>query len=171
MLHCRDSGLLRYNAPRIPAVQCPDFRRFKGTMLLFDNPLLRYGLLLVGAVFLLALLYFVYAGVRALFREARDIARHAGHRDASATLRAMARMTVWALFFLAFYLAAFFLGRRLGWWGVPAGMGAFVVMVAGLLLAEKLLTVRPGDARADVGIGAAVTGILGLFAVVIWVAA
>jgi hypothetical protein len=141
------------------------------TMLFFDHPLLRYGVLLVGAIFLLALLYLVYAGVRALFREARDIARHAGHRDASATLRALVRMTVWALFFLAFYLAAFHLGKRLGWWGVPAGVAAFVAMVAGLLLAEKLLTVRPGDARADVVIGAAVSAILGLFAVVIWVAA
>jgi hypothetical protein len=140
-------------------------------MLLFDNPVLRYGLLLLGGLFLLALLYFIYVGVRALFREARQIARQAGHGPGAATSRAVARMALWSLFFLAFYFAAFLLGRRLGWWGVPAGAAALVAMVGGLLVAEKLLTVKPGDARGDVVVVTTVTGILALFAVVIWVAA
>lgn len=140
-------------------------------MLSFENPLFRYGLLLVGALFLVALLYFIYVGVRALFREARGIARQAGHREAGATVRAVVRMLIWALFFLAFYFAAFLLGKRLGWWGVPAGGAALVVMIGGLLVSEKVLTVRPGDARGDLVIGVTVTGVLALFAVVIWAAA
>jgi hypothetical protein len=139
--------------------------------MLFENPLVRYGLLLVGGLFLLALLYFIYVGVRALFRDARDIAREAGHKDGSATARAVVRMTLWSLFFLAFYFAAFLLGARLGWWAIPAGAAALIVMVGGLLVAEKVLTVRPGDGRADLVIGSTVTAILGLFVVVIWVAA
>jgi hypothetical protein len=139
--------------------------------MLFDNPLARYGLLLVAGLFLLALLYFIYVGARALFRDARAIARQAGHREGGATLRAIVRMTIWSLFFLAFYLAAFTLGKRLGWWAVPAAAAAMIVMIGGLLIAEKLLTVRPGDARADLVIGSTVTALLGLFAVVIWVAA
>lgn len=140
-------------------------------MLSFENPLLRYGLLLVGGLFLLALIYFIYVGVRALFREARQIARQAGHREGSATVRAVLRMGVWSLYFLAFYLVAFTLGKRLGWWGVPAAAAALVAMIGGLLVAEKLLTVRPGDGRADIVIGSTVASILALFAVVIWVAA
>jgi hypothetical protein len=140
-------------------------------MISFDNSMVRYGLLLVGGLFLLALLYFIYAGVRALYREARQIARQAGHREGAAAVRAAVRMAVWSLFFLAFYFAAFLLGRRLGWWGVPAGAAALVVMIGGLLVTEKLLTVKPGDVRGDVVVGATLTGILALFAVVIWVAA
>jgi hypothetical protein len=140
-------------------------------MISFDNPMVRYGLLLVGGLFLLALLYFIYAGVRALYREARQIALQAGHPEGGATVRAAVRMAVWSLFFLAFYFAAFLLGRRLGWWGVPAGGAALVVMIGGLLVTEKLLTVKPGDVRGDVVVGTTLTGILALFAVVIWVAA
>jgi hypothetical protein len=140
-------------------------------MLSFENPLFRYGLLFVGGLFLVALLYFIFVGVRALFREARSIARQAGHREAGANVRAVVRMLIWALFFLAFYFAAFLLGKRLGWWGVPAGAAALVVMIGGLLVSEKVLTVRPGDARGDLVIGVTVTGVLALFAVVIWAAA
>lgn len=140
-------------------------------MLSLDTPWVRYGLLLVGGLFLLALLYFIYVGVRALFREARAIAHQAGHSGANAAARAVVRMTVWALFFLAFYLTAFLLGRRLGWWGVPAAAVALVAMIGGLLVAEKLLTVPPGDGRGNIVVGATVTGILALFGVVIWIAA
>lgn len=174
MLHCRVLAQVGYNAralrqsgrSRPRALQDP-----APLMLSFDNPLVRYGLLLVGGLFLLALLYFIYVGVRALFREARQIARQAGHSEGAATVRAAVRMAVWSLFFLAFYFAAFLLGRRLGWWGVPAGAVALVVMVGGLLVTEKLLTVKPGDTRGDVVVGATVAGILALFAVVIWVIA
>jgi hypothetical protein len=140
-------------------------------MLSFENPLVRYGMILVGGLFLVALLYFIYVGVRALFREARAIARDAGHREGSASARAILRMGTWSLFFLAFYLAAFFMGRRIGWWAVPAGALALVLMVAGLLVTEKVLTVKPGDARGDWTIGVTVAGMLALFAVVIWAAA
>jgi hypothetical protein len=140
-------------------------------MLSFDNPWVRDGLLLVGGLFLLALLYFIYVGVRALFVEAREIASRAGHRPAGAAARAVLRMAVWGLFFLAFYLTAFLLGRRLGWWGVPAAAVALAMMIGGLLVAEQLLTMQPGDTRGNVVVGAAVTGILALFAVVIWIAA
>jgi hypothetical protein len=139
-------------------------------MVSFDNPQFRYGSMLVGGLFLLALLYFIFFGVRALFREARGIAREAGHGAGSASMRATLRMVVWSLFFLAFYLCAFFLGRRLGWWGVPAGGVALVVMIGGLLATEKVLTVRPGDARGDLAVGVTVAGILALFAAVIWAA-
>jgi hypothetical protein len=140
-------------------------------MLSFENPPVRYGMMLVGGLFLVALLYFIYVGVRALFREARNIARAAGHGEDSAAVRAILRMAIWSLFFLGFYLAAFFMGRRMGWWGVPAGAVALVVMVGGLLATEKLLTVKPGDARGDLAIGVTVAGILALFGVVIWAAA
>ena len=137
-------------------------------MLSFDTPLVRYGVLLLGVLFLIALLYFVYIGVRALFREARRISMQAGHTEGSATLRAALRMLVWALFFLAFYFTGFLMTERIGWWAMPGSVAALVVMVGGLLVAEKVLTVKPGDARADVVLGSTISALLGLFAVVIW---
>jgi hypothetical protein len=139
-------------------------------MTLFENSFVRYGLLGVGALFLAALLYFIYVGVRALFRDARQTAREAGYRDRSATLRAILRMTIWALFFGTFYLLAFFVGKRLGWWALPVAMLALVAMVWGLLLADRLLTVAPDDLRQQAGIGVTVAILLALFAGVIWIA-
>jgi xanthine/uracil permease len=139
-------------------------------MALFDNPLVRYAFLAVSALFLAGLLYFVYVGVRALFRQARQIAREAGHREASAAARAALRMALWALFFGLFYLFAFFTGRRLGWWSLPPVVVGLVLMIAGLLLSDKLLTVRPGNTRTQSLVGGTLVSLLALFVVAIVVA-
>jgi hypothetical protein len=131
---------------------------------LFENALARYALLAVSAVSLAALLYLIFLAVRALFREARGIAREAGYRQGSATLRAVVRMTVWAAFFGLFYLLAFSVGKRLGWWAVPLVLAALAAMIWGLLLADRLLTVAPGDVRQQAGIAVTLAGMLALFA-------
>jgi hypothetical protein len=131
---------------------------------LFAHPLTRYALIAVGALLLAALLYLIFLAARALFRQARGIAREAGHRRGSATLRAVLRMSVWAAFFGLFYLLAFFAGKRLGWWAVPLVLAALAAMVWGLLLADRLLTVPPGDVRQQAGIAVALAAMLGLFA-------
>jgi hypothetical protein len=131
---------------------------------LFENALTRYALFAVSAVLLAALLYLIFLAVRALFREARGIAREAGHRQRGATLRAAVRMTVWAAFFGLFYLFAFYVGKRLGWWAVPLVMAALAGMIWCLLLADRLLTVAPGDVRQQAGIAVTLVGMLGLFA-------
>jgi Ca2+/Na+ antiporter len=132
-------------------------------MALFDNPLVRYAFLAVAALLLAGLLYFIYVGVRALFRQARQIAREAGHREAGATARAILRMTLWALFFGLFYLFAFFTGRRLGWWSLPLVVAGLVLMIAGLLLSDKLLTLRPDNGRAQSVVGGTLVTLLALF--------
>ena len=137
---------------------------------MFESSIVRYSLIAVAALFLLALLYFIYAGVRALFRDARQTAREAGYRDRSAMVRAALRMTIWALFFGTFYLLLFFVGKRLGWWAAPVAGLALVAMIWGLLLADKLLTVPPTERRKQAGIGATVAVLLVLFACVIWLA-
>ncbi len=131
---------------------------------LFENPLTRYALIAVGVLALAALGYLIFLAVRALFREARGIAREAGHRQSGATLRAIVRMTVWAAFFGLFYLLAFYVGKRLGWWAVPLVLAALAGMIWCLLLADRLLTVPPGDMRQQAGIVATLVGMLGLFA-------
>ena len=131
---------------------------------LFDNALVRYALIAAGALAVAAVLFFAFLGARALFREARQTAREAGHRSVSATLRALLRMSVWAAFFGLFYLLAFYLGKRLGWWAVPLVLAALAAMIWCLLLADRLLTVPPGDLRQQAGIAAALVGVLGLFA-------
>jgi hypothetical protein len=139
-------------------------------MAFLDNPLFRYAFLAVSALLLAGLLYFIYVGVRALFRQARRIAREAGHREASAAARAIVRMTLWALFFGLFYLFAFFTGRRLGWWSLPPVVAGLVLMIAGLLLSDKLLTVRPGNTRTQSLVGGTVVSLLALFIVAVAVA-
>jgi len=137
---------------------------------LFDNIVVRYGLIAVSALFLLALLYFIYIGVRALFREARRVAREAGYREGSAAARAIVRMAIWAAFFGTFYLLIFFVGKRLGWWAFPLGAVGLVGMIWGLLLADRLLTVPPGDLRQQMIIGGTVTMLLLVFVGTIWLA-
>lgn len=136
-------------------------------MALFDDPLLRTAFLLIAALLLAGLLYFVFAGVRALFRRARQLAREAGHREGRAAVRAVLRMALWTLFFLLFYLFAFFTGRRLGWWALPPAAAGLVLMIAGLLLADKLLTVRPGDTRTQGVVGGTLVSLMALFMVAI----
>jgi uncharacterized membrane protein len=134
---------------------------------LFDNPLLRIAFLLIAALFLAGLLYFIFVGARALFRQARQIAREAGYREGSAAARAILRMAIWGLFFLLFYVFAFFTGKRLGWWALPPAVAGVVLMIAGLLLADKLLTVRPGDTRTQSVVGGTLVSLLAVFIVAI----
>jgi uncharacterized membrane protein len=133
-------------------------------MNLFEHALARYALIAVAALFLLALAYLVGLAVRALFREARKVAREAGHRQGSATLRAVLRMAAWGAFFGLFYFLAFAVGKQLGWWAAPLILVALVAMISGLLLADRLLTVTPGDVRRQAGIAVSLVGMLGLFA-------
>ena len=132
---------------------------------LFENPLTRYTLYAVSALLLAALLYLVFIAARALLREAQGIARAAGHPQGSATLRAVLRMVAWAAWFGVFYLFAFFVGKRLGWWAAPPVVAAFAGMIWSLLLADRLLTVLPGNRRQVAGIAVGVMGMLGLLAV------
>lgn len=131
---------------------------------LFENALTRYALIAVSALALAALVYVVFLAMRALFREARGIAREAGHRQGSATLRAVLRMVVWAAFFGLFYLLAFSVGKRLGWWAAPLVLAALGAMIWSLLLADRLLTVPPGDVRLQTRIAVILAAMLGLFA-------
>jgi hypothetical protein len=131
-------------------------------MNLFEHALTRYALMTVAALSVAALLYLAAIAARALYRQARGIAQAAGHRHAG--LRAVLRMSVWAAFFGLFYLLAFVSGQRLGWWAVPLSVLALVAMLAGLLLADRLLTVAPGARGRQAGIVMTLVGILGLFA-------
>jgi hypothetical protein len=140
-------------------------------MTLFENTFLRYAFLAVVVLVLAALLYFIFVGVRALFRDARRIARQAGHRERSATVRAILRMTIWATYFGVFYLLAFLVGKRLGWWAVAPVAVALAAMIWSLLAADRLLTVAPGDVRQQTGIAIAVVVILGIFVAIIVMAA
>jgi predicted secreted protein len=131
---------------------------------LFETALTRYVLLTVSTLALAALGYVVFLAVRALFRQARGIARDAGHPRGSASLRAVLRMTVWAAFFGLYYFFAFTVGKRLGWWAVPLAVAALAGMIWCLLLADRLLTVKAGDVRQQAGIAVTVVGMLGLLA-------
>jgi hypothetical protein len=138
-------------------------------MAIFDHDVVRYAVLALSALLLAGLLYFVYVAVRALFRQALQIAREAGHQEGAAAARAILRMTSWAIFFALFYLFAFFAGKRLGGWAVLPAVVGLVLMVAGLLLADKLLTVRPGDVRTQSLVGATLVSLMVVFIVAILV--
>ena len=69
-----------------------------------------------------------------------------------------------AAFFGLFYVLAFSVGKRLGWWAVPLVLAALAAMIWGLLLADRLLTVPPRDVRQQAGIAVTLAGMLGLFA-------
>jgi hypothetical protein len=134
-------------------------------MNLFESPVLRAVLVALSVLVVAALVYFIFIGARALFREARQTAREAGHQVGAATVRALARMSAWAAFFGLFYLLAFYLGKRLGWWAVPPVVAAFAAMIWCLMLADRLLTTPPGAGRHQAGIVATILSVLGLFAV------
>jgi len=125
-------------------------------------------LLGVLGVSLIGLAYLATLGARALFREARQTARQAGHRPRSASVRAVVRMVLWSVYFAAFYFSVSLLGKRLGWWAaIPAFFGVAVLVVA-LLRIDELLTVRPGDLRRHIGIGAILAAVGAVFGSVIW---
>ena len=154
---------IRGASGRMRRVMGAPARPLSTMMTLFENALIRYAFIAVVVLVLGALLYFIFIGVRALFREARRTAREAGHREGSATVRAICRMAIWAAYFGAFYLLAFLVGKRLGWWAVPPVAAALVAMIWSLLLADRLLTVAPGDVRQQTGIGITVAAILAIF--------
>jgi hypothetical protein len=129
---------------------------------LLENTVVRYFLLAVFAAIAVLLAFILYLGARSAFRQARQVARAAGHRPAGAVLRAFVWMAAWAGFLGAFYLLAFYAGRRLGWWAVPPLAGALAATICCLLLADRLLTVRAGDMKRQAGIGATLLAVLGL---------
>jgi len=131
-------------------------------------PLILFGVL---GLFGIGLAYFVVIGARAIYRDARRTAHEAGYPRTTAAMRALVRMAVWALFFGAYYLFVYVLGRRLGWWAAVPSAAGLVAMVWALLQADRLLTVRPDALRAQLGIGAAIAIVLAVFVSVIWVAA
>ncbi len=107
-----------------------------------DNALLQVLLIGVSGLFGAGLMYFVFIGVRAIFRQSQRIASSAGHLRGAAVWRAVLRMAVWAAFFGVFYLFLYFLGLRIGWWAlIPAAIG-LAGIIWGLLQADRLLTVR-----------------------------
>jgi len=126
--------------------------------------------LVVGAVglVLLGVAYLGALGARALFREARRTAREAGHQPRSAAIRATVRMVFWSLYFAAFYFAVYLFGKRLGWWVIVPALVAVALLIAGLLRADELLTVRPGDVRRQIGIGATLAALEAFFGCAIW---
>lgn len=138
---------------------------------MLDTGLFVWILIGVLGLFGIGLVYFVVLGVRAIYRDARRTATEAGHRRGAAGVRAAVRMMVWALFFGAYYLLVYVLGRRLGWQAaVPAAVG-LVAMVLALLQADRLLTVRREAVLQQVGIGAVIVVVLAVFVSVIWLAA
>src|SRR5882672_4111651 len=138
----------------------------------FDSGWFVWLMIGVLGLFGIGLAYFVVIGVRAIYRDALQTATEAGHRRGSAVLRAMIRMTTWALFFGAYYLFVYFLGRRLGWQAaIPSAVG-LIAMVWALLQADRLLTISPDAVRQPFGIGATIAVVLAVFvAVIIWLAA
>jgi hypothetical protein len=138
---------------------------------MLDNNLFQS--VLFGALALLGvgLTYFVFIGARAVYREARRTACEAGHSRTAAAVRALARMTLWALFFGAYYLFVYVLGRRLGWWAAVPSAAGLVAMIWALLQTDRLLTVRADAVRVQLGIGVVIAAVLGVFISVIWVAA
>ena len=136
-----------------------------------DSGLLTLLLFAVLGLLGIGLIYFVYIGVRAIYREAWRTAREAGHRETSASVRAILRMGVWSLYFGAFYFLIYFLGRRIGWWAIIPVAAGLAAVVWALLQADRLLTIRSGDVRQQLGIGASLTGLIALFGSIIWFAA
>jgi hypothetical protein len=128
--------------------------------------------ILIGTLglFGIGLVYFVFIGVRAIFRSARQTASAAGHGSTAAALRATLRMALWSAFFAAFYLFLYVLGRWLGWWAAIPGMAGLAAMIWALLQADRLLTVPAGDLRRQFGIGASLVALLGAFLSAIWLA-
>jgi len=138
---------------------------------MLDNSVFQSVLFGVLGLFAIGLAYFVVIGARAIYRAARRTANEAGHARTASAVRALVRMAVWALFFGGYYVFVYVLGRRLGWWAVVPAAAGLVAMIGALLQADRLLTVRPGAVRAQLGIGATIAIVLAVFISVIWVAA
>jgi hypothetical protein len=133
--------------------------------------LLFVALLGVGGIVVAGVGYLAFIGARAIFRDSRQTAREAGHREGAARLRAVLRMVVWALFFGIYYFFLFFIGRRIGWWAALPALAGLAGIIWGVLQADRLLTVRPGAVRQQVGIAATLTCLIAGFVSIIWFAA
>jgi len=121
--------------------------------------LLAAGLGLLG----LGLIYFVFIGVRAIFRDARARALGAGHRPVAASLRALLRMGVWAVCFGAFYAYLYFLGRRFEAWAVLPGVLGLAALIWALIQADRVLTLPSHNVRGHVRIAASIAVLLGVY--------
>jgi hypothetical protein len=98
-------------------------------------------LVVVGIIVGAGVAWLGAVGARAIFRSSVATAREAGHAGMSASTRAVLRMVLWALAFLALTLFLHFVGKRMGWWALVPGIAALLAMIAGLLQADRLLTV------------------------------
>jgi len=129
--------------------------------------------LLIGAFVLLGagLAYFIFIGVRAIYRGAAKTARNAGHVDGGAGLRAIVRMTVWAAFFGVLYAFLYFLGRSIGWWAAIPGIVGGVAIIFCLLQADRLLVIPRGAARQHVTIGVTIVAVFAVLVSITWYAA
>jgi hypothetical protein len=124
-------------------------------------------LLLFGA----GLAYFIFVGVRAIYRSTAKTARAAGHGARGAGLRATVRMAIWAAFFGVFYAFLYFLGRSIGWWAVLPGIIGCAAMIFGLLQADRLLTIPRSASGQHAVIALTIIVVLGALASVTWLAA
>ena len=125
------------------------------------------GALLLGA----GLGYFIFIGVRAIYRSTSQIARDAGYPHASAGRRAALRMAVWAAFFGLFYAFLYFVGRRIGWWALVPGMLGAAAVIFSLLQADRLLTIRRGAVREQLSIVLTIVAVIAGLASITWFAA
>jgi hypothetical protein len=129
--------------------------------------------LLVGVLVLLGagLAYFIFIGVRAIYRGASKTARGAGHTDAAAGLRAILRMTVWSAFFGLLYAFLYFLGRSIGWWAAIPGILGGIAIIFCLLQADRLLTIPRGAAGQQLTIGVTIVAVFAVLVSITWFAA
>ncbi|MEO8628370.1 MAG: hypothetical protein ABI612_09755 [Betaproteobacteria bacterium] len=123
------------------------------------------------AILSLGLGYFVFIGVRAIFRGARRTALNAGHRPGSASLRAVVRMAVWSAFFGAYYFFLYFLSRLMHAWAILPAIVGLVAMIWTLLASDRLLTMSKSNVRETTHIAIQIVGVLAAFFSVIWYAA
>jgi len=136
-----------------------------------ESDLLPAIVIIVSLVLGLGLAYFVFIGVRAIYRGAAQTAQDAGHPPAGARTRALLRMTIWALFFGLFYAFLYFVGRMIGWWALIPGALVAALVIASLLQTDRLLTTRPGAVQSYLYIVLTIVTVMALLASVTWYAA
>ena len=124
-------------------------------------------LLLFGA----GLAYFVFRGVRAIYRSTSKMAQEAGHTPRAAGVCALVRMAVWTAFFVVFYAFLYCLGRSIGWWAAIPGVAGCLALIWGLLQADRLLTLPRGSALQHMAVLITIAALLGTLASVTWFAA
>src|SRR5215510_4769587 len=125
----------------------------------------------IALLFGVGLLYFVFIGVRAIYRSTYKVAREVGHASLAASMRAVVRMAVWAAFFGVFYTFLYVLGRSVGWWALIPGVVGCVAMIHGMLQADRLLTLPRGAMRPLMRVALTIAALLATLASVTWFAA